>query len=82
MMPETRNTPAGETLPRRFLLVRERDVTGVSGTGVVAFGVCWPDGGVVLHWRTGRASTAVYTSVADVEAVHGHEGATTIDWVD
>lgn len=28
--------------PRRFLLIRDEDVTGVSGTGVVAAGVLFP----------------------------------------
>lgn len=34
---------------RRFTLVRHDDVTGVSGTGVVADGVRFPDGVVALR---------------------------------
>lgn len=45
---------AVEQLPRRFTLHRRYDVTGVSGTGVIAFGTLYPSGrvtGVVLLGR-------------------------------
>lgn len=75
---------------RRFELHRSVDVTGMSGTGVVADGVEFPDGVTVLRWR--RAGTArpdavtpttvVHDSVASVEGLHGHGGATRIVWLD
>lgn len=67
---------------QRFVLCRDEDETGVSGTGDVADGVRFPDGTVAMRWRTGTASTAVYDSVADVEAIHGHGGKTRIVFVD
>lgn len=67
---------------RRFVLERDEDVSGVSGTGTVADGVVWPDGTVALRWRGPRASTAVWASIADVEAVHGHDGSTRVVWLD
>jgi hypothetical protein len=70
------------TLPRRFHLVRRRDVTGVSGTGVVAGGVQWPDGTVVVHWYGEHASTVVWECLADAVAVHGHDGLTEVAWLD
>lgn len=69
-------------LPRRFLLRRIEDETGVSGTGHIADGVVFPDGTAVLRWRTGTASTAVYASTADVETIHGHGGKTRLVFVD
>ena len=77
----------------RFLLVRDVDVTGISGTGVVAEGVEYSDGTVVLRWleagvpevhkaRGVRPTTVVHESVAAVEALHGHGGATHVEWVD
>mgnify|MGYP005813502891 CR=1 FL=1 len=64
---------------RSFLLVRDVDVSGVSGTGVVAEGVEFSDGAVALHWLAGEVhSTAVFGSLAEVRAVHGHNGATRI----
>lgn len=69
-------------VPRRFRLQRTVDATGVSGTGTVADGVLWPDGSAALRWRTQHASTAVYASLADVEHIHGHGGATQVVWLD
>lgn len=71
-----------DELPRRFYLEREVDVTGVSGTGVVAYGVAFPDGTCVVRWMGERRSTVVWPSIEDVEAIHGHGGATRVVWVD
>lgn len=68
--------------PRRFRLVRDRDVSGVSGTGVVAHGVQFTDGAVVTRWDAAVAQTCVWASIHDVEHVHGHGGATRIEWID
>lgn len=67
---------------RRFFLLREEDETGVSGTGLVAWGCQFPDGVVVLRWNTIHTSTGIYASVQDVEAIHGHDGATKVVWLD
>jgi hypothetical protein len=67
---------------RRFRLQRDVDVSGISGTGVVADGVVFPDGVAVVRWRGERQSTVVWPSIDDVEAIHGHGGATRIVWID
>jgi hypothetical protein len=67
---------------RRFKLVRDVDVSGVSGIGHVADGVRFPDGTVAVRWRGDRCSTVVWDSIADVEAIHGHGGHTRLVWVD
>jgi hypothetical protein len=76
---------------RRFQVKRDVDMTGVSGTGIVADGVEFPDGTTVVRWRdvTGpnydrgvRATTVVFPNVTAVEALHGHNGATTLVWLD
>jgi len=64
-----------------FSLQREYDESGVSGTGVIAYGVkCpYPNGKVSLAWVAGsHHSVAVYDSISDVEAIHGHGGSTHI----
>lgn len=61
---------------RLFELLRNEDATGVSGTGVVAEGVEFSDGSCAMRWRSSLASTAIYGSVDDVVAIHGHEGRT------
>lgn len=67
---------------RTFHLERDRDYSGVSGTGVVAFGVQFPDGVVVTRWNALIAQTCVWEDIAAVQKVHGHQGATRIVWDD
>lgn len=67
---------------RRFTLVRHADVSGVSGTGVVAEGVEFAHGWVALCWVSRLTSMTFFWSVADVERIHGHEGMTEIVWLD
>lgn len=69
---------------RRFILYRIKDVTGVSGTGVVAYGCQFPDGRVVIRWavRNLPCSTVEWDSVEDAIAVHGHDGNTVVTFVD
>ncbi len=74
---------------RAFRLVREVDVTGISGAGVVAEGVEFSDGTTVLRWlKAGTArpehvkpTTVVHDDVESVIGLHGHNGATHIEWV-
>lgn len=66
---------------RQFWLVRETDVSGISGTGVVAEGVRFSDGSVVVRWVVGdHHSTVLWESVEAVLAIHGHNGATRLIW--
>jgi len=68
--------------PRRFQLWRHRDPSGVSGTGLIAEGTQWRDGTVSLRWYGDHPSTVAWPSVADIVAVHGHQGATELVWLD
>lgn len=72
--------PAG--LPRRFHLLRHRDVSGISGTGVIADGVLWPDKTVSIRWRGERPSIVHWDHISHAAAVHGHGGATEFVWLD
>ena len=70
--------------PRAFVLQRDNDITGVSGTGIVAQGVEFADGTVALRWL-GRWPTSVVfheAGLASVRAVHGHDGSTRIVFAD
>jgi hypothetical protein len=68
--------------PRRFLFRRETDVTGVSGQGVAIEGVQWSHGGVHLVWLGKVRSLVEWASVEEAEAIHGHDGATRLEWLD
>lgn len=63
---------------KRFHLEREADVSGISGCGVVAFGVIFADGQIALHWEGLHSSINIYRSVDDLLFIHGHEGLTRI----
>lgn len=65
-------------LDRRFRFERDVDVSGVSGTGVVATGVLFADGQVVVRWIVPDKpqSTVVYATLADAQLIHGHDGKT------
>jgi hypothetical protein len=74
---------------RTFILYRDQDITGISGTGPVADGVEFPDGTTVVRWRDlggpaaergVRPTTVVFESIDAVDALHGHGGATRIVW--
>ena len=67
---------------RSFILARNEDETGVSGTGVVAHGIKWLNGEMVLHWPSRGGTTAFYKSADQLEAIHGHGGKTVIEWID
>ncbi|GAA3153037.1 hypothetical protein JOF29_008709 [Kribbella aluminosa] len=73
---------SGRSLPRRFLLVRHKDISGVSGTGLVAEGTLWSSGAVALHWPGHPSATSVWSGILDLIAAHGHDGATEIEWID
>lgn len=72
---------AGEGFTR-FVLYREQDETGISGTGIVAWGVEFPDRTCVMRWCSEHTSTAVYASIEDIRTIHGHSGKTLIVQLD
>lgn len=67
---------------QRFELCRTEDVSGCSGTGVVAQGVIFSDGRVAMRWLRPPCSTALYDSQAELLAIHGHCGRTTLRVID
>jgi hypothetical protein len=66
---------------KRFTLNRITDVSGVSGTGHVAEGVQFSDGTCVIRWLGATPSTVVWPDVDAALKVHGHGGATVLEWV-
>lgn len=65
---------------RLFLLVRDEDEGGVSGTGIVAQGVEFENGKCALCWLTEFSSVAIYDDIETLDAIHGHNGKTTVRW--
>ena len=80
---QTRNYPEEEKKGiRRFYLVRNQDLSGVSGTGIVAEGVTFSSGLTVLRWLREPQAVGMYPSLSDLMAVHGHAGATQVHFID
>lgn len=67
---------------KSFHLVRSEDVSGVSGTGVVAEGVVFESGKAVLCWRGDLSSVSVHESIDSLIAIHGHEGRTQVQFLE
>lgn len=57
---------------RRFVMHREFDSSGVSGTGMVLEGVLFSTGIVVVHWLTPppRGSISVFDSLDQFLSIH------------
>ena len=53
-------------------MLRQRDVSGVSGTGIVLEGVLFSTGVVVIHWLTPppRGSISVFDSLEQFLEIH------------
>ena len=67
---------------RRFLLVRDEDASGISGTGTVAEGVEFTNGMVTMTWLSAHRCVTVHESIKTVHALHGHGGKTKVEWQD
>lgn len=67
---------------RRFCLNRKEDETGISGTGIVAEGVEFTNGAVVMTWYSPHRCVNVYESIKTVYELHGHDGKTEVVWID
>lgn len=59
-----------------YAMVRDMDVSGVSGVGHVGDVAVFPDGTAVLRWRGELVSTAIYPSMSMLREIHGHDGCT------
>ena len=61
---------------RTFVLLREEDVSGVSGVGIVAEVVEFTTGKTVVAWQIPYFSVEVHDTLESVERIHGHGGKT------
>ena len=67
---------------RRFVFNRAKDVSGTSGTGIVAEGIEFSDGECIIRWLSPMSSKTTFFNAKAMEAIHGHSGATTVEWLD
>ena len=71
-----------KTKPRLFWLVRDEDVSGISGKGLIAEGIEWTNGMVTVSWLGTYHSIETVMNTHTIEALHGHSGKTRIIWED
>lgn len=70
-------------LPRHFRVIRDVDVSEVSGTGHVADGVVFSDGEAAVHFLGRWPTTTPHPDgMTSVEGIHGHGGSTRIVFLD
>ena len=63
----------------KFWLQRNVDVTGISGTGIVAEGVVFTDGTAVMHWLSKESTLTTFSGgLEQIERLHGHGGASVL----
>lgn len=67
---ELKKFTKAESKVRVFDMIRNQDVSGVSGIGKVATGIVFPDGSTNLRWLSDTASTAIFDSFEDFMAIH------------
>lgn len=67
---------------RTFHVYRDEDVSGISGTGLIAEGVLFSNGKVVTNWLSMHKIVEFSDSMAEWQAVHGHDGKTRVVWDD
>lgn len=67
---------------KTFYLMRHTDVNGLSGTGIVAVGVVYPDGKAHMQWVSFKSSFEMHNSIESLIDIHGHSGATELIWGD
>lgn len=72
-------------VPRVFALDRSEDVSGVAGTGTIAYGIKFspPNGKVVIGWMTTpHNSVKILDSIEAVLAIFEHGGRTRLRYLD
>jgi hypothetical protein len=67
---------------RRFVLIRNEDVSGVSGTGIVGEGVQFSNGKVAMTWFSHLGSVTTMDNMEVLKKTSVHKGNTKIMWLD
>ena len=63
---------------KKFYMLRHEDISGNSGTGVVAEGIIFDDGTGAMTWLSSIKTVTTFWKISDIKKMHGHEGKTEI----
>jgi len=75
-------SPLDASTAALFVLRRDVDASGISGEGIIAEGVEFSTGWCALSWLTKAHSIGVYPNIKELERIHGHDGATVVEYLD
>lgn len=67
---------------RNFHLIRDVDISGISGKGQVAEGTIFTNTKVVLTWYSNVHNVEIFDSIMDLLNIHGHKGSSYIKFTD
>lgn len=71
----------GDTI-KLYKLVRNKDVTGLSGTGDVAFIAKLPSGRCVMEWTSNHPTITIFANLDELILIHGHNGSSVLECLD
>lgn len=74
--------PIKENKLKTFQLYRKHDISGVSGTGLIAEGCEFTFGRVCVCWLGSQKSIVLWDSIEDLKKVNCHNGSTVIKYLD
>lgn len=63
---------------KSFVLNRKKDVSGLTGEGIICEGCILTNGKVILHWLNEISSIVIHESIENVIKIHCHNGQTEI----
>ncbi len=67
---------------RRFRINRITDISGTSGTGIIAEGCLFSSGKVAISWLGKYHSMVWWDSIEEAQFINCHGGASVIEWED
>ena len=67
---------------KRFKLNRLIDISGTSGTGIIAEGCLFSTGKIAISWLGTHSSMVWWDNLESMLHVNGHGGNTIVEWVD
>jgi len=62
--------------PKVYKMLRNQDVSGINGTGLVGWATEYPNGMTTVCWEGDIKSVVMYQSLDEAIKIHGHGGAT------
>lgn len=63
---------------QQFYLLRTKDISGVSGCGIIAQGVIFSSNRCVVEWKMPFMTITIFSNIEELKMIHSHGGATKV----